>query len=402
MHLFLGLRISRLVASLKKEGEGYLAACIESNWNKTAILYSQELNTYSPSRAMEKEMLDAFHAELERLDLGKHSREILASLEKRRVLQTAPHLGVTENPRMLCINWLGSLGVPADEFYIACMFSGIPFSNKSHPGRINRKEDSINLFPSNLQDGLVYRSIIPQKLCEAMDAGIFPADIIRQVPKVKVGESYTKWALQACQYMERHILKKNNLVYLDINEVVSNYLADVLKNPSHVISKIFFNKATREEFVQAFPEESLFCIPITDGKYEKMENLYLGDALVGKTRKIELTPEAIVSELKTGRLCPTLLTTFFCLAFLNEFKCFGSFRQVEYLPAYQAKLSKLSFLKEFHIENIPTANLTTGIFKKGTNMYPADIMIEGKEFSRNEKTLFGELIIDMKDVLLEN
>ena len=73
---------------------------------------------------------DAFRKELVRIG-ADNIEKILASLEKRRVLETAPHLGATENPRMLCINWLGSLGVPNDEYYVVGMYSGIPFSSMS-------------------------------------------------------------------------------------------------------------------------------------------------------------------------------------------------------------------------------------------------------------------------------
>src|SRR3989338_9913349 len=202
MILMLKRKVLDIVKILKDAEKYRLAECIEKNWNKTALEYSKELNFWRPKRPIEKELLNAFEKELERLGAGKIVKaEILHSIKKRRVLQTGPHLGATESPRMLCINWLGSLGVPEKDFYMVGMFSGVPFSNRSRPGRINRQKDSINLFPSNLQDGLVYRSKIPNKLVESIDE--LPEKITRFFPLAVPGESYTKWALQTCQFIDR-------------------------------------------------------------------------------------------------------------------------------------------------------------------------------------------------------
>jgi len=403
MILMLKRKVLDIVKILKDAEKYRLAECIEKNWNKTALEYSKELNFWRPKRPIEKELLNAFGKELERLGTkGIHKSDILDSIKKRRILQTGPHLGATESPRMLCINWLGNLGVLKRDYYIVGMFSGIPFSNRSRPGRINMKKDSVNLFPSSMQDGLVYRSVIPVKLNESADK--LPKKITKYFPSAIVGASYTKWALQTCQHIERNILKKNNLVYLDINEVVAEYLTQVLKNRFHVFHKIFFNPKTRAEFMQAFPNEIMFYAPVMDGKYEKMENMVLsGNKLRSRHKEIDLgNSNILIQEIKEGRLCPALITTFLALAFLNQFKCFGSFAQVEYLPVYQEKLAKLKFMKEFKIEKISTSNLTTGVFPEKRNIYPADILIQGEKFKQSEQTLFGELLLHMKSVLLES
>lgn len=339
-----------LIELLRERGRNHLADCILENAKKPALLYSQQLNSYSPSQPMEKEMGQAFRQELERIGV-KDSEKILTSIKKRRILQTAPHLGATESPRMLCINWLGSLGVSKDEFYVVGMFSGIPFSNNSRPGRINRKEDSINLFPASMQDALVYRSAIPEKLVENVET--LPPPLKKLLPEAKIGDSYTHWALQVCTNVERKILGKENLVYLDINEVVANYIEKVKNKPGHPINKILQNEVS------------------------------LGEPLFHQD----------------NGSCPGLFLTFLALSFLNHFRCFGSFRQVEYLPEYQKKLARLEFMKIFEVEKVPTASLTTGEFASGP--YPADIIIEGGEFSPDPNMLFGELIINMKDKLLD-
>jgi hypothetical protein len=394
--------ISSIVQTLKKAKKDRLSACIDQNWGKTALAYSKELNAWKPTRQMEPEFLSAFNKELTRLDIEKTDRsKILKNIEKNRILQTAPHLGATENPRMLCINWLGSLGVSLKDFYIVAMFSGIPFSNRSHPGRINRKKDSINLFPSSMQDGLVYRSVIADKLIKTEPE--LEEEIRKFLPKAMLGNSYTKWALQTCQNIEQKILKKENMVYLDINEVVTEYLVQVLEKENHVFHKIFFNPKIRAEFMQTFPNEIMFYSPFLDGKYERMENItFFKNILKGKHKEITLgDPKSLIKELKEGRLCPALLTGFLALAFLNEFKCLGSFAQVEYLPVYQKKLAELKFLKDYNVQGVPTANLTTGVFPFNPELYPIDIIL-GDKFIPDKNTSFGELLLPMKKTLLES
>jgi len=399
----LKIEIQNIVEVLKKEKKYRLAQCIEKNWNKTALDYSKELNTWKPAEPMEKELSLAFEKELERLEIS-YSQEIkiLDSIQKRRIIQTAPHLVATQGPRMLCINWLSSLGVKKEDFYIVAMFSGVPFSNGFRPGRINGKNISVNLFPSSMQDDLVYRSKIQEKLIESMKD--LPDQIIKLFPRALVGESYTKWALLVCQNIERGILKKENLVFLDINEVISNYLIQVLKNKDHVLYKIFFDQKTREKFMETFPGELMFYCSVMNGKYKKMENMIFShNSLKSKNKEISLDdPKILINELESGRLCPALVISFLVLAFLNQFKCFGSFAQVEYLPVYQEKFAKLDFMKKFKIETVATSNLTTGIFGDDTNIYPADLIIHEKELKQKENLLFGELLIKMKDKLISS
>ena len=398
--------IMDLVKTLKKAGKYGLSGCIEKNWDKTVLAYSKELNTWKPARPMEKELLAAFKKELERLETKKIKNKTLTSkilnnIEKRRILQTAPHLGATESPRMLCLNWLSSLEVSEKDFYVVAMFSGVPFSNRSRPGRINRKKDSVNLFGSNWQDGLVYQSVIPEKLVESVPK--LEEKVRKFLPETILGASYTKWALLACQNIEGEILKHKNLIYLDINEVVAEYLVRVLKKKEHIFHKIFFNQKTRAEFVKAFPNEIIFYAPQMKGKYEVMENMFFSrNALRGKNKKIPLdNPEKLIGELRNGRLCPALLVGFLALAFINEFKCLGSFAQVEYLPVYQKKLAALKCLKNFKIEKVPTANLTTGVFPFNPELFPVDAIL-GEKFTPDKNIFFGELLRPMKKTLLEN
>ncbi len=395
------IEILDIVQILKKEKKDRLAQCIEKNWNKTAIAYSRELNSWQPKIPMEKELRLAFEQELKRLGTGSAKKEkILSSIEKNRMLQTAPHLVPTQGPRMLCIDWLASLGVKKGDFYAVGMFSGVPFSNAFRPGRITGKNNSANLFPSSMQDDLVYQSKIQSKLIESIKD--LPKEIKKLFPPASLGDSYTKWALLTCQNIQRKVLEKENLIFLDINEVIANYLIQVLKNKKHVLYKIFFDPKIRKIFTDAFPDELMFYCSAENGKYKTMENItFAGDSLKSKSKEIALkNPKMLISLLESGRLCPGLIVSFLTLAFINHFKCFGSFAQVEYLPVYQEKFSKLKFMEQFNVKAVPTSNLTTGIFPDDLSIFPADLIMHEKKLNQNENLLFGELLLPMKDKLV--
>lgn len=400
MKILLKAKVSSLVKTLKTAQKIHLASCIQRNWNKTALEYSKELNFYRPQRPMEAQLIEAFGIELSRLGTKDPLKsKILNSLKKRRVLQTAPHLGITESARMLCINWLGSLATPASHFYVVGMFSGVPFSNKSRPGRINSENDSVNLFPSSLQDAMVYRSTIPAKLIDTIP--MVPAQVSSYMPVPKEGQSYTQFALATCEAIEKDVLKKDNLVFLDINEVITQYLSLVLEDRQHIVYKMLFDTQGRKEFSNIFKNEIMFYGPRNDTKYEIMENfVFQGNNLKSKTREILLNdPKILIKELKENRLCPGLIISFIVLAFINEFKCFGSFAQVEYLPSYQKKLSNIKFFKDLKISKVPTSNLTTGVFPIHPNLHPVDIVM-GKKFSPNKKTVYGEMLLPIQEVIL--
>jgi hypothetical protein len=57
-------------------------------------------------------------------------------------------------------------------------------------------------------------------------------------------------------------------------------------------------------------------------------------------------------------------------------------------------------MKEFDIKKIPTANLTTGVFSNETGIYPADLIIHDKKLKQAENTLFGELLLPLKEKLI--
>ncbi len=390
-----------LTEKLKSDGKINLARQIEENWDKTCLEYSKELNTYSPDRPMEPELKDAFDEELARLDFDTTSREkILSSLEKRRILQTGPHILSPVNvPRHFFFTWLGALALKKEEYYPVAMFSGVPFSNKTRPGRICFHDTEINLVPAVMQDELVYRSVIPEKMIDTLKTA--PPKVKKLLPDAKIGESYTKWAVQSSLMINEKYLR-GKPVFFDFNEVVTNYLLSAVKDASHPVYKILFAEKDNKKTVEFFGKEVFFYGSAKKGKYGRMEAFYLKNkCLKSSEREIKLEPEILEEEMRNNRLCPGLPLGFLALTFLNRFKCFGSFAQTEYLPVYKKNFSEIPCLHGRAILEAPTENLTTtGAFPKNSSLRPLDLRADSN-LEANEHTLFGETILAIRDTILK-
>lgn len=389
--------IEILVTDLRAERKPELANAIESNWDKTVFEYSCEINAYKPKKPMENILKKAIEMELTRVGHPhKKAMNIVAYLEKHRALQTAPHLVPTNKPRFFFIDWLTSLCRHKNDFYVVAMFSGVPFSNNARPGRLCMKKDNINLIPSSMQDELVYRNKIPEKMIGVLQA--LPPKLRALLPVAKLNDSYTAWALEAIRLIESKFLNGKS-VFLDFNEIISNYILTAIKDADHPLTKMLFSKPERKRTIKNFQDMVFFYGQKKNGKDVQMENFFLKDGyLESPSRKIKLDKETLTNELK-GQLCPGLVIGFFVLAFLNDFQCFGSFAQIEYLPLYRKKFAKFPFLKKYKIDLAPAGALTTGGFPEDTNLHALDVAL-GEKFSADKNMLFGEALLAIKDVLL--
>ena len=394
--------IKSMVSSLKKEGKIHLASEINRNWKKTLLQYSKEVNSYQTKKPLEKIFKVALSAELTRLE---HSKKeivgIVKYLEKHRTLQTSPHISPAGKPRYFFINWLHSLSLSEKDFFPVAMFSGIPFSNKTRPGRLCKNDGDINLIPSSMQDALVYGSIINEKIAENISK--VDPKIKKLLPKARVGDSYTAWALKVAQKIEG-IFLHGKPIFFDFNEVAKNYLILALKDSRHPISLILFSKKNAKKLEEMFADEVFFYRPTQNAKYETLESYYLQNgALQSSKNKIVLTKENLIKELRKHRLCVGLPLGFLIYSFLNNFLCVGSFAQIEYLPKYKKKFLEIPALKNQikNVKNAPTGALATGGFMEDLSLTPLDMYLERKVvLKKYETSFFGETILAIKDVLL--
>lgn len=410
--------IGKLVENLRQQGKSYLSSDIEKNWSKTVLEYSKELWNFNDETKIENELLNAFVKEWQRIGMEEGDIEKAKnSFLKHRTIQTAPHLGLTESARMLTVNWLSTRGLPPDAYYLVGMFSGIPFSNLTKPGCLNFSnahriseiisdsdvvdtEQKISLFPSILQDRIVYGSTIPEKMVGVI-SNLNP-EIKKYFTTPTIGESYTKYALGSVAKIEKEILNIKNAIYFDINEVIRNYLLEVLKNDSHIIYKILFNNEYRSKIENEFGDEAiLFYGTYLSSKYESMEKLYIKNGtLHGQHHDIEITPENIIEKIESGSLCPGLFLVYLILTFINHIQCLGSFAQAEYLPRYGGGLLKTGIFDSDSIKNAPVNNLTTGMLADPDlhDITPLDILL-GSKWNPDENMYFGELLLGIENLL---
>ena len=414
----LAQKMSALIENLKSSNQTYLANDIEKNWSKTVLEYSKELWNFNDETKIENELLNAFVKEWKRIGIEDSDIEKAKnSFLKYKTLQTAPHLGLTESARMLTVNWLSTRGLPNDAYYLVGMFSGIPFSNLTKPGclnfsnahriseiisdgEINDTEQKISLFPSILQDRIVYGSTVPEKMV-GLISNLNP-EIKKYFAIPTIGESYTKYALGSVAKIEKEILNIKNAIYFDINEVIRNYLLEVLKNDSHVIYKILFDNEYKSKIEKEFGDEAiLFYGTYLSSKYESMEKLYIKNGtLHGQHHDIEITPENITERIGNGSLCPGLFLVYLILTFINHIQCLGSFAQAEYLPRYGEGLFNTGLLEPDLIKNAPVNNLTTGMLPDPNlhDITPLDILL-GSKWNPDENMYFGELLLGIENLL---
>lgn len=425
--------IGNLIKTLRDEQKNHLADVIEKNWDKTILEYSTNLYKYIPQNDVEPELLTAIDKTLTKYGYTKDdTNSIISSFKKHRVIQTAQHVDICNTPRMLTINWLASLGLPKDAWYLSFPYSGVPFNNGTRPGclkfsstplnkiineesklyktinddiknsKIDRKHDleRISLLPASMQNEISYRSKVQERTVNIIEN--MTPQLAQYFPVPKNGSNYPIFALNTSRDIERKILNIEKTAYLDINEITTVYLLQVLKNPDHIVTKILCDTDTRSKLSPAIPTEAIFYASyLKDGKF-KQESIFLTNDGYSKSKYYALKPDAesIIKALNEERLCPGLFLTYLVFKFINGSRCLGSFVAAEYLPVYKEKLIATGLLKDYNIESIPTDNLTTGMLPDMDleQVTAIDILL-GTEWKPDPNMLYGELLLTLMDVL---
>lgn len=425
--------IQNLLETLRMENKLHLANVIEQNWDKTVSEYSASLYNYVPVNTVEPELINALQTVLTKYKYSKEdSDEIINSFIKYRVVQTAHHLDIINTPRMLTINWLTTAGLPKDAWYLVFAYSGIPYSNASRPGclkfsnteldkiisvdsnlynqintdinnsKLHRDHElqRISLIPSNMQDEIAYRSCVKDRTINTINSLTPELGQYFTVPNVE--SSYPVFALNTNKNIEREVLDLQNSAYLDINEITTQYLLQILKNPNHIVTKILCDKVARSNLANQIPTEAMFYGSyLKDGKFKQVSIFITNDGFSkSKYYNLETTPEKIIDALNNDRLCPGLFLTYLVFKFINGARCLGSFVAAEYLPAYKEKLIATGLLENYNLESIPTDNLTTGMLPdKSLEQVTAIDILLGTEWKPNVDMLYGELLLSLMDVL---
>lgn len=385
--------INSIIARFRQEGKQVLAGALEKSKTMTVGEYSRQIFSYQPfSQEIETELAEAFLYEFGRQGLGEDdARECLDQLTHQRSLQCAHHLGMVQSPRMLCIDWLTSRGIDNNQWYMVGAFSGVPFSNSSRPGRMTFGNTEINFVPKTYQDALVFSATIPEKTIEQWIA--LPVELRDTLPSPVLGDSFSHWALSVMTEITKKNLRREKIVYFDINHVVTRYLVNILKkdNAQHPLLKILLDTHIQKSIIDLLGNElHFFYSPYDKGKYQKQESLYVdGMGFQGEYNYYACNREQLIKALESKQLCPATFLTFTVLSCLNQFQCFGSFSQVEYLTRFRLAWEQLDFLQPYQPEKIPTDTLTTAMFPTDRDILPLDIFLGTKQIPGDKNDILG-------------
>lgn len=393
------------IALLEKKGRVQLAKVLKKCGHMPLSEYSQSLYAYQPLCPLEPVLLNAFETKLQQIETTERDL-LLQDLQQHRTIQTSTHLTASEGPSFFAIHWLSTLGLPENRPYWVSTFSGVPFSNSAWSGCLNYSdrhalndllaeesplfrelkraekdrgrdthERRISLFPGKMRDALVYRTAISERMADLLPYLCDPLKTL--LPQFEEGP-FSQWALQFCQNQMRSLFPDKQMVYLDLNEVISRYLIQVLEDPTHVITRSLFDPQMRNSLLVAFENDlPLFMLP-TVGKRERFASLTLrmvqDDTL---PESMDWSPHVLIQKIQTERWCPGLFLMFTILSFLNGFKCLGSYGQVEYLEEFRQGWLQVDLLDEDVVRQVPSDGLTSGRFIDQNNdpLFPLDVIM---------------------------
>ncbi|HHO49513.1 MAG TPA: hypothetical protein ENK18_01270 [Deltaproteobacteria bacterium] len=360
-----------------------LARRFSAGWDTPAARWAAAQWAPPESPRFEPALRRALAAQLA-VSAGPGSEALLDSIEANGVVLTPHHVCPTPGPTFGAIDVLSALGHPGPILVLA--WSGVPISNSAVSGALcyavaqpgdllqegsaalarhrrsirDRSRDGVtegrlNLVPSRLRDRLLYRCPMPDSVDEVL--GSASAQLAALVPRPLAGESYPAWSIRTATAIQRRMLGRDDLWYIDLNEVATRYLLEVLAEPDHPISRL----------VRADPEGPLAAVSDLSWFYTRRP---------GKREKVTTLrrcPEALADGLASGAVCPGLVPVFGALRLLSRVHLLGGFRQVCYLEAIADAWLAAGLVGTD--QGVPgrlmTGRLTTG----GQPVYPLDVAL---------------------------
>ena len=417
-------QMNSIIASLRRMNRTQLSKVIEKWGNESVEEYGQ-LWWQEPMELLplEPELTQAFKETWQQMGWADVLvQQLLQELEQKRVLQTTMHLTPTEGPTFLASHQLATLRQPKISNYLVGAYSGVPFSNAAWSGAINygtktsleqilhpsnslfrqvqsaiidRVRDGdhprLSLIPGKWRDGLVDRSVIPDRL-NKLFPDLFPEVLESSLRSIVPNSSYDNWALSFSEQLTRIVLNNNRIYFFNLNEVIRKYLIDVLKDNSHWLTQIFLDPRKIKSLEREFANNWFVAEVEKQGK-KKIEQIHLQNrCFESSTISIPAEPESIISALNEERFCPGLILCFWVLAFYNGIRCLGGFEQIEYLAELDSKLNRLKSLDLINYTSDQISFLTTGrCIDQDYEIYPIDVFLGNSELLFPEGTLLSWL-----------
>jgi hypothetical protein len=402
--------LGRIVDSLRGRGRVRLAEVLHRHGERPLAEYASTLwGRLCPDVQIEPQLVRVLDAHLHRLgfDDGQRAGK-LASLARTRTIQTATHLTASEGPSFHAIHRLASAAIPAGETYFIGAYSGVPFGNSAWPGCLNfsdhlpldqiiappervlrdlrrahadRSRDGgsgrLSLVPARWRDARVGGTLIPTKLERLWPYVTEP--IRRLAPTPVAGYSFPDWMNLFAIRTLQTLLPGQDVVYLDLNAVVRDYLLLVMDEPAHPLHRIHFDPAVRRQAERLFADATWWTASVVRNGRPRMEVLRMkGGALVGDSSAVPSDPAAMRQALERGELMPGKFPLFTALAAVNGLTCFGSFEQIEYLARFHARWSELGVFSDRLPPVADVSRLTSGrcFDVTGRATHPLDLILD--------------------------
>ncbi len=372
------------------ESQPGLAARFREGWRVPAGAWAATQWACPPDPGLEPAFRAALVAELaERAEAGPPAEHVVAAVEAGGAVLTPHHVCPTPGPTFGAIDWLATQATTGPVLVLA--WSGLPMSNSACSGALcfrdtpleallqdgpelhrQRKaardrardgvvtEQRITVVPARSRDALVFEHPESDRLHEVFATA---TDELQQVlPAPRAGEGYALWAVRAAQALQRRVLGRDDVYYVDLNRVGRRYLLGVLDEPEHPVTRLLTDPALAEAVAAELPGLSWFYAR-RPGKKEKVVTLGPPGAEASALRE----------GLASGALCPGLVPVFGALRLRSRIQILGGFRQVGYLEDIAAAWRAHGLASEDR--GVPGGLVTGRWMAEGAPAYPLDVAL---------------------------
>ncbi len=366
-----------------------LKRIIDNNKSLSVLDYVQDIivNSNKVLEARQEEILEVIRQVVKESLGDSVALSVKEQLKKYYTVSTADHHGPLMHPFFISSNLIqGCIKKDGYENVVVLACGSISLNNSSYPrGLIAHiptnsgiSTEHFPLFPWSLRQSpvLTLKAYSHQQvdsmlrsLSDKLKRSSLPNEL-QQVFLEKVQRIYASDQVLSRKYFSEQVTITNfklwkefpsynddkipNLIYLELEEIVSRLLLKYHLFQDTEISKLFFDSRIQEslmEFANKIPgafslEDTAgsFLFWGVDKKNKKRVSLWkAGDQLesLDKSFFIKLEQEGLAKALSEKSIIPTSLLCFFVLCSYYKLKCLGGFSQTTYLPQMLDAYSKI-------------------------------------------------------------